>query len=83
VFDDEPLPEVAVAPVLVWVFAAEPLPEDDAELEVLVFADDEPAGVVVDVWPVAVVLAWAPDVGDADWLGDVVAEEGVVDVVVV
>ena len=57
--------------------------EDDAELEVLVFADDEPAGVVVDVWPVVVVLAEAPDVGDADGLGDVVAEEGVVDVVVV
>ena len=80
---DEPLPEFAVAPVFVWVFADEPLPEEDVELEVLVLAEDEPAGVVVDVWPVVVVLAWAPEVGDADGLGDVVAEAGVVDVVVV
>jgi len=81
--EDEPDGLVVVAPVFVCVFDDEPPPEAEAELPVFVFADDEPAVVVVDACVEVVVLAWAPDEGDADGLGEVVVAEGVVAVVVV
>lgn len=47
------------------MFADEPVPVAEAELPVLVFADDEPAGVEVEVCVEVVVPAWAPEEGVA------------------